>query len=86
MLSWCFVKHHAMHMWVGGVELFVYLVTCLTKVQMESCLRGFFYLFFFNLLLTCMKVTLVGIIITLMCEGGNTELLLQNCFTLHIGW
>jgi hypothetical protein len=37
-----------MHMWVGGVELFVYLVTCLTKVQMESCLRGFFYLFFFK--------------------------------------
>ena len=21
-----------------------------------------------------------------VCEGGNTELLFQNCFTLHIGW
>jgi len=21
-----------------------------------------------------------------VCESGNTELLLQNCFTLHIGW
>lgn len=81
MLSWCFVKHHAMHVCVGRGTV------CLPNNLLNKSTNGILFEgFFFNLLLTCMKATLVGIMIALVCEGGNTELLLQNCFTLHIGW
>jgi len=87
ILCWCFVKHHAMQ--VYGGELFVYVVPCLTEVQMESCLRNklrFFSLPPSPILPDEKRNTSLNYGFYHVSEGGNTELLLQNCFTLHIGW